>query len=81
MVELGTPNNQMFLMVFSGKMTAHDWQQIETSTSDVTDIEDITWPRGDMKFLFEYCKIFHEWAQQMSEIFFQHEKYQTISLK
>ena len=23
-------------------------------------IEDITWPQGDMKFLFEGCKIFHK---------------------
>ena len=39
-----------------------------------TYIEDITWPRGDTKFLFECRKIFHEWAQGTSEIFFQHEK-------
>ena len=25
------------------------------------DIEDITWPLGDTKFLFECWKIFHEW--------------------
>ena len=40
----------------------------------ITDIEDITWPRGDTKFLFECWKIFHEWAQWTSEIFFQYEK-------
>ena len=33
-------------------------------------MEDITWPRGDMKFLFECWKIFHEWPQRTSEIFF-----------
>ena len=33
-------------------------------------IEDITWPRGDMKFLFECWKIFHKGVQWMSEIFF-----------
>ena len=33
-------------------------------------IEDITWPRGDTKFLLECWKIFHEWAQRTSEIFF-----------
>ena len=33
-------------------------------------IEDITWPRGDTKFLFECWKIFHGWAQRTSEIFF-----------
>ena len=32
------------------------------------DIEDITWPRGDTKFLSECWKIFHEWAQRTSEI-------------
>ena len=31
-------------------------------------IEDITWPRGDTKFLFECWKIFHEWAQRTIEI-------------
>ena len=35
-----------------------------------TYIEDITWPHGDTKFLFECWKIFHEWAQRTSEIFF-----------
>ena len=33
-------------------------------------IEDITWPPGDMKFLFKFWKIFHEWVQWTSEIFF-----------
>ena len=33
-------------------------------------IGDITWPRGDTKFLFECGKIFHEWAKRTSEIFF-----------
>ena len=33
-------------------------------------IEDITWQRGDTKFLFECWKICHEWAQRTSEIFF-----------
>ena len=42
-------------------------------------IEDITWPRGDTKFLFECWKIFHEWAQRTSEIFFQHEKRNFVS--
>ena len=42
-------------------------------------IEDITWPRGDTKFLFECWKIFHQWAQRMSEIFFQHEKRTFVS--
>ena len=32
--------------------------------------EYITWPRRDTKFLFERWKIFHEWAQRTSEIFF-----------
>ena len=41
---------------------------------DSYDIEDITWPRGDTKFLIECWKIFHEWAQWTSEIFFQHGK-------
>ena len=39
----------------------------------------ITWPRGDTKFLFECWKILHEWAQRMSEIFFQHEKRNFVS--
>ena len=43
------------------------------------DIEDITWPRGDTKSLFKCWKIFHEWAQQTSEIFFQHEKRNLVS--
>ena len=41
--------------------------------------EDITWLRGDTKFLFDCWKIFHEWAQQTSEIFFQHEKRNFVS--
>ena len=35
--------------------------------------EDIAWPRGDTKFLFEYWKIFHEWN------IFQHEKRNFVS--
>ena len=42
-------------------------------------IEDIRWQRGDTKFLFKCWKIFHEWARQTSEIFFQHEKRNFIS--
>ena len=42
-------------------------------------IEDITWLCGDTKFLFESWKIFHEWAQRMSEIFFQQEKRNFVS--
>ena len=42
--------------------------------------EDITWPRGDTKFLFECWKIFYEWAQRTSEIFFQHERRNFVSL-
>ena len=42
-------------------------------------IENITWPRGDTKFLFECWKIFHKWAQRTSEIFFQHEKKNFLS--
>ena len=34
------------------------------------DVEDITWPHGDTKFLFECWKIFHEREQWTSEIFF-----------
>ena len=40
---------------------------------------DITWPRGDTKFLFECWRIFHEWAQRTSEILFQHEKRNFVS--
>ena len=36
----------------------------------LSEIEDITWPRRDTKFVFECWKIFHEWAQWTSEIFF-----------
>ena len=43
-------------------------------------IEDITWPLGDTKFLFECWKRFHEWAQRTSEIFFQREKSNFVSL-
>ena len=43
-------------------------------------IEDITWPRRDTKFLFKCWKIFHEWAQRTSEMFFQHEKRNFVSL-
>ena len=32
-----------------------------------------------MKCLFECWKIFHEWVQQTSEIFFQHEKRNFVS--
>ena len=42
-------------------------------------IEDITWLRGNTKFLFECWKIFHEWVQRTSEIFFQHEKRNFVS--
>ena len=42
-------------------------------------IDNSTWPHGDTKFLFECWKIFHEWAQQMSEISFQHEKRNFVS--
>ena len=42
-------------------------------------VEDITWPRGDTKFLFSCWKIFHEWAQRTTEIFFQHEKRNFVS--
>ena len=37
-------------------------------------IEDITWLRGDTKFLVECWKIFHEWAQLTHEIFFQQKR-------
>ena len=43
------------------------------------EIEDITWPREDTKFLFECWKIFHEGAQQTSEKFLQHEKRNFVS--
>ena len=43
------------------------------------EIEDITWPCRDTKLLFEYWKIFHEWAQWTSEIFFQYEKRNFVS--
>ena len=36
----------------------------------LSEIEDITWLRRDTKFVFECWKIFHEWAQGTSEIFF-----------
>ena len=42
-------------------------------------IEDIIWPRRDAKFLFECWKIFHEWAQRTSKIFFQHLKRNFVS--
>ena len=42
-------------------------------------VEDITWPRGDTKFLFSCWKIFHEWAQWTTELFFQHEKRNLVS--
>ena len=43
------------------------------------EVEDITWPRGDTKFLFKCWKIFHEWVQRTNEIFFQQEKRNVIS--
>ena len=33
------------------------------------DIEDIIWPGGDKKFLFESWKVFHEWATRMGAFF------------
>ena len=33
------------------------------------------------KFLFECWKIFHEWAQQMNEIFFQHVRREILYLQ
>ena len=50
-----------------------------THTEPKEYIEDITWPCGDTKFLFECWKIFQEWAQRTSEIFFQHEKQNFVS--
>jgi len=38
------------------------------------DIEDITWPLGDMKFLLLCWKIFHDWVQRTSEIFFNTQR-------
>ena len=43
------------------------------------DIEDITWSRGETKFLFECWKIFHEWVQRTSEIFSTWEEKFRIS--
>ena len=37
-------------------------------------IEDITWPREDMKFLFECRKIFHPFAALTRETFFNMRK-------
>jgi len=37
-------------------------------------IEDITWPHGDTKFLFECWRIFHKWVQWRNEIFFNTRK-------
>ena len=48
---------------------------------DGKDIEDITWPRGDKKFIFECWKIFHEWAQRTSEIFATREDKFRISVR
>ena len=42
-------------------------------------IEDITWLRGDKKFLLECWKIFHSFAALTREIFFQHEKRNFVS--
>ena len=42
-------------------------------------IEDITWLRGDTKFLFECWKIFHSFAALTREIFFQQEKRNFVS--
>ena len=43
-------------------------------------IEDIIWPRGDGKILFECWKIFHSFAALTREIFFfQHEKRNFVS--
>ena len=47
--------------------------------SNNTEIEDITWPLGDTKFLFECWKIFHSFAAVTREIFFQHEKKNFVS--
>ena len=42
-------------------------------------IEDITWPRGDTKFLFECWKIFHSFAALTREIFSTREEKFRIS--
>ena len=76
--------------VFSGKCSMKQlkltiafskWenQVLVLSQQCVYDIEDITWPRVDTKFLFECWKIFHKWVQRTSEIFFQHEKRNFVS--
>ena len=47
-----------------------DFGQLQSEK--VNEIEDITWLRGDTKFL-------HKWAQWTSEIFFQHKKRNFVS--
>ena len=44
-----------------------------------TDIEDITWPRGDTKFVFECWKIFPSERSEWVRYFFQHDKRNFVS--
>ena len=71
-------------------LKTHPWHLnlvycVATTMSDMNnqnslkEIEDITRPCGYTKFLFECWKIFHDWAQQTSEIFFPHEKRNFVS--
>ena len=59
----------------------HRWRDISThaTVNSSIQIEDITWPRGDTKFLFSCWKIFHSFATLTRKIFFQHEKRNFVS--
>ena len=70
-------NTWLYIMILKGntstqyQFNSFPLRKLSFTLGDVTlrVIEDITWLRGDTKFLFECWKIFHEWAQRTSEIF------------
>ena len=65
-------NTWLYIMILKGntstqyQFNSFPLRKLSFTLGDVTlrVIEDITWLRGDTKFLFECWKIFHEWAQR-----------------
>ena len=74
-----TVNSQGYSKLLFSLAQKSGFQTIYTIQITITYIENITWPRGDTKFLFECWKIFHSFATLTRKIFFQHEKRNFVS--
>ena len=72
----------MLTQVYFTNSTVGEWSpNLKKFIAAAKKIEDIRWPRGDTKFLFDCWKIFHEWAAQTSALFeSQVEIKRTISV-